>query len=112
MSNCKQGDLAIIVRANDSENLGKIVEVVRLYPLGERMLSLDGRRVGRITKKRNSSPLWVIRSHGSPLVWSNSGTGVWDLYAERAFNDEGLRPIPKLDEPTEVSTNQDLGVPA
>jgi len=108
MSNCKQGDLAIIVRANDSENIGKIVEVVRLYPLGERMLSLDGRRVGRITKKRNSSPLWVIRSHGSPLVWSNSGTGVWDLYAERAFNDEGLRPIPKLDEPEAITTEKEL----
>jgi hypothetical protein len=110
MSNCKQGDLAIIVRSYDNENLGKIVEVVRPYPLGERLRSIDGKRFGRITKRRNSSPLWVVRSHGSPLLWSNPDTS--NLYWERAFNDDYLRPIPKLDHPTDVSTNQDLGVTA
>jgi hypothetical protein len=112
MSNCKQGDLAIIVRATRAENIGKIVEVVRPYPLGETMTSIDGRYTGRISKRPSPSMLWVIRSHGSPLVWANSFADTAGLFWERAFNDEGLRPIPKLDEPTEVSTNQDLGVPA
>ena len=109
MSNCKQGDLAIIVKAIDSENIGKIVEVVRPYPLGETMRSINGKRVGRITKRRSSSQLWVIRSHGSPLVWSNP-KGVGDLYVERAFTDEGLRPIPKLDEPESTTTDKELTV--
>lgn len=110
MSNCKQGDLAVIVKSFNNENLGKIVEVVRPYVLGEKIWSINRKRVGCISTKRNDGQLWVIRSHGSPLVWSNEKSS--ELYSERAFNDEGLRPIPKLDEPTEVSTNQDLGVTA
>lgn len=108
MSNCKQGDLAIIVRSYDNENLGKIVEVVRPYPLGEGLRSIDGKRFRRITKRRNSSQLWVVRSHGSPLLWSNPLES--NLYWERAFNDDFLRPIPKLDEPESITTEKELTV--
>lgn len=107
MSNCKQGDLAVIVKSYNNENLGKIVEVVRPYVLGERIWSINRKRIGRITTKRNDGQLWVIRSHGSPLVWSNEKSS--ELYSERAFNDYYLRPIPKLDEPEETTTDENLG---
>lgn len=106
--NCKQGDLAIIVNAYDAENIGKIVEVVRPYPLGERLRSVDGKRTGRIETRRSSnSQLWVIRSHGSPLLWSNPHRSA--LYWERAFAGRGLRPIPKLDEPEQSTTEEPTG---
>lgn len=106
--NCKQGDLAFIVRAHNAENIGRLVEVVRPYQLGERLPSVDGKRTGRITTRRSSnSQLWVIRSHGSPLLWSNPHRSA--LYWERAFNDDYLRPIPKLDEPEQTTTEEPTG---
>ena len=110
MSNCKQGDLAIIVAARQSENIGKLVEVVRPYPLGETFGSIDGKRVGRISKRKSIDMLWVIRSHGSPLLWSSSFDASAGLYMERAFGDRGLRPIPKLDEPESTTTDKELTV--
>lgn len=109
MTNCKVGDLAIIVRAKHPENIGKIVEVVRLAVKGETTPI-----VGRSIKMWFDGSLWIdgttwwVRTQGSPIM-----AGETDTYPvmERAFNDRFLRPIPKLDEPTEVTTNEDLGVP-
>lgn len=105
--NCKQGDLAIIVTAKNTENIGKLVEVVRPYQLGERLSSVDGKRTGRISKRTSDDQLWVIRSHGSPLVWA--GLVKSGLYWERAFADRGLRPISKLDEPEQITTEEPTG---
>lgn len=108
--NCKQGDLAIIVKATNTENIGKIVEVVRPYVMGERFMSINGKRGGRIPNDKFNGDLWVIRSHGSPLVWSKELDKTNNaLFRERAFADRGLRPIPKLDEPEQITTQEPTG---
>lgn len=108
--NCKQGDLAIIVKAVNPENIGKIVEVVRPYVQGERLLSINGKRGGRVVGSMFSNDIWVVRSRGTPLVWSNHNDKIINaLFSERAFSDRGLRPIPKLDEPEQTTTDEPTG---
>jgi hypothetical protein len=110
MTNCKVGDLAIIVHARHPENIGKIVEVVRVGVKGDRSPAV-GMRGGVVFRgsKWADGTTWWVRSKGSPLY---AGDDRKIPVMERVFNDRYLRPIPKLDEPTNVTTNEDLGVPA
>lgn len=110
MTNCKVGDLAVIVRAIYPENIGKIVEVVRIGVKGDRSPAV-GMPGGVVFRGDKWAPgtTWWIRSKGSPLY---AGDSRKIPVMERAMNDRCLRPIPKLDEPTNVTTNEDLGVPA
>lgn len=111
--NCKQGDLAIIVSAFNHENIGKIVEVVRPYE-GEVLYDIRGVQSMRIRPDLVSSGslVWVVRSHGSPLLWQQlyTGAGKVLLCWERPILDSCLRPIPRLDEPEETTTDKELTV--
>jgi hypothetical protein len=74
--NCKPGDLAYIVKSILPENIGRIVEVVRLLYLD----SPDG-------------PVWIVRG-STPLARSAfRGAIRLEGSAERPFIDAWLRPI-------------------
>lgn len=81
--NCKPGDLAIIIAADhpaEESDIGKIVDVWRLYPGLE-------------------EPFWLIHSSGS-MVMAESFRGAGD-YSPSAIvvcPDRCLRPIPPLGE--------------
>ena len=81
---CKPGDLAMIVRGNHAENIGVIVEVVRLAEIGLHTLPENGN-----TYAEGSAPRWVIKSHGRLLKhsvgWPDS---LWHI-----ARDCTLRPI-------------------
>ena len=68
--NCKQGDLAVVVKATNPQNIGRIVSVLRPW--------ID-------------SGTWVVRHHGRPAV-----TGI-GLYWEPWCFDYELRPIRDID---------------
>jgi hypothetical protein len=78
--NCKPGDLAVILKAEQSENVGRIVRCVRLIGPGE---LVDGRD-WLVTVP---GPHWVIEATPG-LLWNRHGR-----VARRAFWDAGLRPI-------------------
>lgn len=81
--NCKQGDLALVVRATRPENLMKIVEVIGPY---------DPRECG-IVLSVDSKKVWLCESRGSPLVWANAW-GFGETHSHRGpIPDEYLRPI-------------------
>ena len=93
MSNCKEGDLAIIYRSvpGKEHNLGKIVRIVRPSKKGEIFVSTCGymvQAVGCI------EPAWVIE--GVNLKWVIEN-GVYN-FNERALKDEFLKPIKPLDD--------------
>jgi hypothetical protein len=109
--NCKQGDLAFIVRATNPENIGKIVEVVRPYVVGDEFFPIEGRPAWRLHEDAfKGAFVWVIRSHGAPLAWTAAGTKEVSLFKERPFADDCLRPIPRLDAPEEITTDEELTV--
>jgi hypothetical protein len=92
--NCKPGDLAIIVRAILPENIGRIVEIVRL--IGE---ALDG-----------LGPIWLVRG-SQPLARSaNKGSVRLDDSLERSFIDAWLRPISGV--PVNDEVTDDIREPA
>ena len=107
--NCKQGDLAIIIRAVVPENIGKIVEVVRAPNMEDSFIPIDGGATWRMDPTLDWSNSWVVRSHGAPLAWGSRDKKV-ALFRERPFVDAALRPIPKLDEPEDVTTEKELTV--
>ena len=84
MTNCKVGDLAIVVRSTLG-NLGKIVRVLESYRNGFR--GPDGRGYA-------SSPArttWIVECDGG-LATKLTNNGIVSLKV-RAFSDAGLRPI-------------------
>ncbi len=90
MSNCKEGDLAIIYRSvpGKEHNLGKIVRIVRPSKKGEIFVSTCGHIVGCI------EPAWVIE--GVNLKWVTEN-GVYN-FNERPLKDKFLKPIKPLDD--------------
>lgn len=87
--NCKPGDLAVIVGAKEApQNNGRIVEVVRAFPIGE---------VWGNNMKRGPAPAWIVRSTGTPLVMKTenvlTGRTWFRLVQERPYSDRCLRPI-------------------
>lgn len=88
-TNVKKGDLAFIVGATVCpENNGKIVEVVRPFPVGQQW----GNAV--VT---GENPSWFVRTKGSPLlcIFTDRLTGTIrkELRQERPYSDRCLRPI-------------------
>jgi hypothetical protein len=53
--NCKQGDLAVVVRAKRKENLGKILRCVRLHT--DKWRDADGRQW---SDGPHEAPRWVV----------------------------------------------------
>lgn len=85
---CKQGDLAVVVRATQTPAmLGRLVIVERLL--------LDGERVSRMPVKTGGLPCWVIRSavDGDLLPWPSANSNFVHMVPRRAYLDIGLRPI-------------------
>lgn len=86
--NCKPGDLAIIVRVMNEENLGEVVEVIRLASMDRHVLAENG-----ITYDFGVSTRWVIRSAGRPLKHSVG----WPDSEWHIARDCNLRPIRPTD---------------
>jgi hypothetical protein len=63
--NCRPGDLAIVVRAENKQNLGRIVHVVQEHD-GAGDLVLDERVYGHV---------WLVEAE-RPLVWRRAGKRV------------------------------------
>jgi hypothetical protein len=92
--NCKQGDLAIVVRSITGFNLGKIVRCVRFLGHGPHECDVDGVPFTR----RQTGPRWEI---DPPLKTRTGGLVENSL---RSIGDEFLRPLrgDLLDEETET----------
>lgn len=94
--NCKQGDLAIIIRGN--KNSGKVVQCMRVY---ENRIYKDPQTgiVYRIEPR--CFPIWEI---DRPILWKRKP----DLVYHEAYlcSDRDLVPIPRgnPDQKTEVDT--------
>lgn len=88
MPNCKEGDLAILLHAMNTENIGKIVEVTHECKKGDKYP--DG-------AKANIDPsdplVWWVRSAGSPLIAKRLGTGIRHTYPVGHCYDKNLRPL-------------------
>lgn len=85
---CKQGDLAVIVAPRHKENIGALVEVLRL----------DGGTGG--------APLWLVRSLGRPLL---RGRRIHSRDMFGRIHDAGLRPI--RPDPIPETVTDDIEVP-
>ena len=100
--NCKQGDLAVVVRGRYQENLGKIVRCVRLHL--DPFHDPDGLELHYPQRE----PVWVIdrRLHCEALVIVNTPFG--EAVAGRVPStvkmalDSDLRPIRDSDEEDEI----------
>lgn len=75
---CKPGDLAVVLSAVHQSNVGKFVNVVRLYDVN------DGVTLG------GSRPVWLVRSH-TPLTW-RTGDKLW-CAIRGPVPDASLQPI-------------------
>lgn len=87
--NCKQGDLAVIVNADNVENIGKIVRVLRLVSHGDCFPDINGLSATWIG---DCTALWVVECD-SPLSWEAYDGACKTLHLQRPFGDEYLRPI-------------------
>ena len=76
--NCKQGDLAIVVKA-DSLNFGRLVRILRPWINGEE------------PRWSESEFLWFVESVGAPLIVPDGFHK--GLRTKRPFADSSLRPI-------------------
>lgn len=92
--NCKPGDLALVVRSSNPENLMKIVEVIKPY---------DPRDCG-IVALDDSRQVWLCESLGSKLAWSDIA-GTHTTRAQTGpIPDECLKPIcPGQEDETSVT---------
>ncbi len=75
---CKPGDMAVVLSAVHKSNVGKFVNVVRLYDVD------DGVNLGC------SRPVWLVQSH-SPLTW-RTGDKLW-CAIRGPVPDASLQPI-------------------
>lgn len=87
--NCKQGDLAIVVRGAALKNIGKIVKCVRQQGI-RRVVSKTGEIVDLVWYTEPTLPAWNS---------NNPSTGTPDSY---------LMPLRGLPEDEDVPTNVDL----
>lgn len=81
--NCKPGDLAVVVRSKTPSNVGKIVQVLRQYSMGdEGFLTLD-----------TAELIWLCETKGSPLSWVPAHyVGAMNM-ASGPIPDECLKPL-------------------
>ena len=86
--NCKQGELAFIVKARDIRNIGKIVKILRPAIPNEEFLSTS-KILLRWTGE--CSGAWVVHSD-SPLLWLLDD-GDTLMFNDRVFYDAYLRPL-------------------
>lgn len=92
---CKVGDIAVVVKASDPGDLGRLVEVIEFAPQdhanqGPNGLWYDG-----------GPTSWIIRSLGGPFLLENwGGEFEWSMYA--SIEDERLRPIRPDADPVEA----------
>ena len=98
--NCKQGDLAIVIRSKLG-NLGKIVRI--LEPFYKGFIGPDGRSYGNI----GDEPTWIVECDSGLVVQRING-GTISLKI-RAFSDAGLRPL--RDQPGDDETLEWAGLP-
>ena len=104
--NCKPGDLAIVVSARTTpENIGRIVEVVRVGTHLEIFKSIDGVQV---TVDAEGMSLWVVRSRNQ-LMW-RTDIGCELYFKELPVSDSYLRPVSGL--PIEDEVTDDIKEPA
>lgn len=94
--NCKQGDLAWIVRSLCGNEM-KIVECIKL--VGESP-EFDNEF---LPWHIGDGPCWLVRSHGSPIRCTNGRD-----YVEVPFPDACLHPICPNPPEEETTTNKEL----
>ena len=98
---CKLGDLAVIVKAGEPGDLGRLVEVVQFAPqehnnLGPNGLLYDG-----------GPESWIIRALGGEFLLEDwSGNREWSQYA--SVDDDQLRPIRPDADPVETETEREV----
>ena len=106
-TNVQPGDLAIVVRARNPENIGKIVLVVRQAHPGERNPLPNGRLVRFKPYNPSEEPFWYCEAQGAGLPTTINGAPgpviPWGI-----FRDSGLRPLRDDSEDDAVHTNDQL----
>lgn len=98
--NVKPGDLAIVVSSISQENIGRIVEVIRLVQPGE--IFSEGRRL------KAECPGWLVKTD-RPLAITLYGRLIGHS-CMRVYKDAYLRPISGL--PINDEVTEDLKEPA
>lgn len=100
--NCKVGDLAVVVSAELSENLGQIVEI--LAPAtGIPFLLVESRQVWQVV---------TVSGRKTLLYRFNQENGRVDQHSEGPVPDRCLRPVSGLTDGGEEPTGADIGRPA
>ena len=106
-TNVKPGDLAIVVKARNRGNIGKIVLVVRQAQIGERNPLPDGRMARFKPYNPSEAPFWYCEAQGSGLVNTINGAPgpviPWGI-----FRDSSLRPLRDDSEDDAVHTTDQL----
>lgn len=105
-TNVKPGDLAIVVRARNPENIGKIVLVVRQAHPGERNQMPNGRLARFKPYNPSEAPFWYCEAQGSGLA--NTINGAPGLNPWGIFRDSVLRPLRDDSEDDAVHTTDQL----
>jgi hypothetical protein len=97
--NCKQGDLAYIIKAIRPENIGKVVQCIECIGFYEQYSSFGLH--GEVWWAPTSDYLWVIQNSGS--IETFFGTS-----KEAVIPDSWLRPIKTDPEDLEKTRNEEL----
>lgn len=98
--NCKPGDLAVIVKSENAENIGLFVEVIEAFRNG---MYGPWHLIG-------DPPAWVCKAKGQ-IVFTNILRERF-VVSEGAIPDECLRPIRPPAPETKTNTEKDLEVTA
>jgi hypothetical protein len=89
--NCKKGDLAIIIKSVNPDNLGKIVSIERYYGKSP---SVEGRLEYGITWKNNPNlDLWVVVA--TTTIFSDNNKFAFD---ELPYPDAWLLPVSDIED--------------
>lgn len=105
-TNVKPGDLAIVVRARNPENIGKIILVVRQAHPGERNPLPNGRLARFKPYNPSEAPFWYCEAQGAGLLITINGAPGLNPWA--IFRDSVLRPLRDDSEDDAVHTNDQL----
>ena len=100
--NCKQGDIAVIVRSKLG-NLGLLVEVVA--PIGVHPIGTSIVVAGQSWRIDGDTYLWEVRSLGSGLMAENGMR-----YVVRPLPDSRLRPLRPGEEPLDEAEPASLDI--
>lgn len=100
MANCKPGDLAVIIKSENAENIGLFVEVIEPFKNG---MFGPWHLIG-------DPPSWVCKAKGNILFTNILGERL--LTDEGPLPDECLRPIRPPSKPIQTTTKKDLEVTA